>query len=101
RSSGTNSCAGLARLAEEHPTFQVQADEETGQTLIKGMGELHLEVIVDRLLREFSVDANVGRPPVAHRAAIRERVEKAEGRFVRQTGGRGQYGHAVINAEPA
>jgi elongation factor G len=93
--------SSLARLAEEDPTFQVQTDEETGQTLIKGMGELHLEVIVDRLLREFSVDANVGRPQVAYRETIRERVQKAEGRFVRQTGGRGQYGHAVINAEPA
>jgi elongation factor G len=93
--------SSLARLAEEDPTFQVQTDEETGQTLIKGMGELHLEVIVDRLLREFSVDANVGRPQVAYRETIRERIEKAVGRFVRQTGGRGQYGHAVINAEPA
>jgi elongation factor G len=93
--------ASLARLAEEDPTFQVQSDEETGQTLIHGMGELHLEVIVDRLLREFSVDANVGRPQVAYRETIRERVEKVEGRFVRQTGGRGQYGHVVINLEPA
>jgi elongation factor G len=93
--------SSLARLAEEDPTFQVQSDEETGQTLIKGMGELHLEVIVDRLLREFSVDANVGRPQVAYRETIRDRVQKAEGRFVRQTGGRGQYGHAIINIEPA
>ena len=93
--------ASLARLAEEDPTFQVQSDEETGQTLIHGMGELHLEVIVDRLLREFSVDANVGRPQVAYRETIRDRVEKVEGRFVRQTGGRGQYGHVVINVEPA
>jgi elongation factor G len=93
--------ASLARLAEEDPTFQVQSDEETGQTLIHGMGELHLEVIVDRLLREFSVDANVGRPQVAYRETIREGVNKVEGRFVRQTGGRGQYGHAVINVEPA
>jgi elongation factor G len=93
--------ASLARLAEEDPTFQVQSDEETGQTLIHGMGELHLEVIVDRLLREFSVDANVGRPQVAYRETIRERVEKVQGRFVRQTGGRGQYGHVVINIEPA
>jgi len=91
----------LARLAEEDPTFQVETDQETGQTLIHGMGELHLEVITDRLLREFSVDANVGRPQVAYRETIRERVEKVEGRFVRQTGGRGQYGHAVINLEPA
>jgi elongation factor G len=91
----------LAKLAEEDPTFQVESDEETGQTLIHGMGELHLEVIVDRLLREFSVDANVGRPQVAYRETIREPVNKVEGRFVRQTGGRGQYGHAVINVEPA
>ncbi len=91
----------LGRLAEEDPTFQVESDDETGQTLIHGMGELHLEVIVDRLLREFSVDANVGKPQVAYRETIRERVEKVEGRFVRQTGGRGQYGHAVINLEPA
>ena len=93
--------SSLARLAEEDPTFQVESDEETGQTLIHGMGELHLEVIVDRLLREFSVDANVGRPQVAYRETIREPVQKVEGRFVRQTGGRGQYGHAVINMEPA
>ena len=93
--------ASLARLAEEDPTFQVQSDEETGQTLIHGMGELHLEVIVDRLLREFSVDANVGRPQVAYRETIHRRAEKVEGRFVRQTGGRGQYGHVVINLEPA
>jgi len=93
--------SSLARLAEEDPTFQVESDEETGQTLIHGMGELHLEVIVDRLLREFSVDANVGRPQVAYRETIREPVKKVEGRFVRQTGGRGQYGHAVINVEPA
>ena len=93
--------ASLGRLTEEDPTFQVESDEETGQTLIHGMGELHLEVIVDRLLREFSVDANVGRPQVAYRETIRERVEKVEGRFVRQTGGRGQFGHVVINLEPA
>jgi elongation factor G len=91
----------LSRLAEEDPTFQVETDQETGQTLIHGMGELHLEVIVDRLLREFNADANVGRPQVAYRETIRERVEKVEGRFVRQTGGRGQYGHVVINMEPA
>ncbi len=91
----------LARLAEEDPTFQVESDEETGQTLIHGMGELHLEVIVDRMLREFNVDANVGRPQVAYRETIRKAVTKVEGRFVRQTGGRGQYGHAVINLEPA
>ena len=93
--------AALARLAEEDPTFQVETDEETGQTLIHGMGELHLEVLVDRMLREFKVEANVGRPQVAYRETIRERVEKVVGRFVRQTGGRGQYGHVVINMEPA
>jgi len=93
--------ASLARLAEEDPTFQVETDYETGQTLIHGMGELHLEVIVDRLLREFNVDANVGRPQVAYRETIREAAEKVHGRFVRQTGGRGQYGHVVINIEPA
>ena len=90
-----------ARLAEEDPTFQITSDEETGQTLIHGMGELHLEVLVDRLLREFSVDANVGKPQVAYRETIREPVRRSSGRFVRQTGGRGQYGHAVINLEPA
>jgi elongation factor G len=91
----------LARLAEEDPTFQVRTDEETGETLISGMGELHLEVIVDRMLREFKVDANVGRPQVAYRETVRQRVSKIHGRFVRQTGGRGQYGHAVIDLEPA
>jgi len=91
----------LARLAEEDPTFQVETEQETGQTLIHGMGELHLEVITDRLLREFNVDANVGRPQVAYRETIRDRVEKVQGRFVRQTGGRGQYGHVVIHIEPA
>jgi elongation factor G len=92
--------ASLGRLAEEDPTFQVRSDEETGQTLISGMGELHLEVIVDRLLREFKVDANVGRPQVAYRETIKQTVDKVEGRFVRQTGGRGQYGHCVIKLEP-
>src|SRR5439155_3483530 len=92
---------GLQRLAEEDPTFRVRTDDETGQTLIAGMGELHLEIIVDRLKREFSVDANVGRPQVAYRETIGQAVEKIEGRFVRQTGGRGQYGHAVISMEPA
>jgi elongation factor G len=91
----------LQRLAEEDPTFQVRTDEETGQTLISGMGELHLEIIVDRLTREFNVDANVGRPQVAYRETIAKRVDRVEGRFVRQTGGRGQYGHAVVNVEPA
>src|SRR5207302_10224324 len=93
--------AALQRLTEEDPTFRVRTDEETGQTLISGMGELHLEIIVDRLTREFNVDANVGRPQVAYRETIGRRVERIEGRFVRQTGGRGQYGHAVINMEPA
>jgi elongation factor G len=93
--------AALARLGEEDPTFQVRSDEETGQTLISGMGELHLEVITDRLLREFKVDATVGRPQVAYRETVRQPVEKIHGRLVRQTGGRGQYGHAVINLEPA
>src|SRR6059036_2133098 len=91
---------GLQRLAEEDPTFRVSSDEETGQTLIAGMGELHLEIIVDRLKREFNVDANVGRPQVAYRETIGRPAEKIEGRFVRQTGGRGQYGHAIINAIP-
>ncbi|MDX6368665.1 MAG: elongation factor, partial [Gaiellaceae bacterium] len=91
---------GLQRLAEEDPTFRVRTDDETGQTLIAGMGELHLEIIVDRLKREFSVDANVGRPQVAYRETMGQAVEKIQGKFVRQTGGRGQYGHAVINAEP-
>jgi elongation factor G len=92
---------GLQRLAEEDPTFRVRTDEETGQTLIAGMGELHLEIIVDRLKREFNVDANVGRPQVAYRETARKAVEKVSGKFVRQTGGRGQYGHAVINLEPS
>ncbi len=90
----------LMKLAEEDPTFRVRSDEETGQTIIAGMGELHLEIIVDRLLREFKVDANVGRPQVAYREGITKAVEKAEGRFVRQTGGRGQFGHAVIKMAP-
>jgi elongation factor G len=93
--------AGLQRLADEDPTFRVRTDEETGQTLIAGMGELHLEIIVDRLLREFNVDANVGRPQVAYRETIGRPVQKIVGRFVRQTGGRGQYGHVVIDMEPA
>ena len=92
--------SGLAKLAEEDPTFRVHTDTETGQTIISGMGELHLEIIVDRLRREFSVSANIGRPQVAYRETIRRAVSKVVGRFVRQTGGRGQYGHVVINVEP-
>jgi elongation factor G len=91
----------LQRLGEEDPTFRIESDEETGQTLIHGMGELHLEVIVDRMLREFKVEANVGKPQVAYRETVRKRTEKVVARFVRQTGGRGQFGHVVINLEPA
>ena len=89
----------LARLAEEDPTFRVRTDQETGQTIISGMGELHLEIIVDRLLREFKVEANVGKPQVAYRETIRKSV-KSEGKFVRQSGGRGQYGHVWLELEP-
>jgi len=92
---------GLAKLAEEDPTFRVHTDPETGQTIISGMGELHLEIIVDRLRREFKVEANVGRPQVAYRETIRKAVFNVEGKFIRQTGGRGQYGHVVINLSPA
>ena len=91
----------LGRLAEEDPTFQVRTNEETGQTEISGMGELHLEVLVDRMLREYKVDANVGRPQVSYRETVRGTAEKIEGRFVRQTGGSGQYGIVYINIEPA
>jgi elongation factor G len=90
----------LAKLAEEDPTFQVSGDEETGQTIIEGMGELHLEIIVDRLLREFRVEANVGRPQVAYRETIKKAVNKVDAKFKRQTGGSGMYGHVVINLEP-
>ena len=90
----------LQTLSEEDPTFQVHGDEETGQTVIGGMGELHLEVLVDRMLREFRVDANVGKPQVAYRETISKKVEKIEHRYIRQTGGRGQYGHVVLNLEP-
>jgi elongation factor G len=89
----------LARLAEEDPTFRVRTDEETSQTIIAGMGELHLEIIVDRMRREFNVQANVGRPQVAYRETIRKKVEQ-ETKYIRQTGGRGQYGHVVIEIEP-
>jgi elongation factor G len=92
---------GLVKLADEDPTFRVFTDPETNQTIISGMGELHLEIIVDRLKREFGVEANIGRPQVAYRETIRKRAEKVEGRFVRQSGGRGQYGHVVINIEPS
>jgi elongation factor G len=91
----------LSKLAEEDPTFRVHTDAETGQTIISGMGELHLEIIVDRMMREFKVEANVGRPQVAYRETIKKRVDKVEGKFVRQSGGKGQYGHVVINAMPA
>src|SRR5687767_12394288 len=90
----------LQKLAEEDPTFRVHSDAETGQTIISGMGELHLEIIVDRMKREFKVDANVGRPQVAYRETIRKRVDKVEGKFIRQSGGKGQYGHVVINLAP-
>jgi elongation factor G len=90
----------LYSLSEEDPTFRVRTDEETGQTVISGMGELHLEVLVDRMLREFKVDAHVGKPQVAYRETITKTVEKVEMRYVRQTGGRGQYGHVVITLEP-
>ncbi|SHF10459.1 translation elongation factor 2 (EF-2/EF-G) [Desulfofundulus australicus DSM 11792] len=91
--------AALSKLAEEDPTFKMHTDPETGQTIISGMGELHLEIIVDRLTREFKVGANVGRPQVAYKETIREKA-RAEGKFIRQTGGRGQYGHVVLEIEP-
>ncbi len=90
----------LQKLSEEDPTFRVHTDPETSQTIISGMGELHLEILVDRMKREFKVDANVGRPQVAYRETIRNKVMDVEGKFIRQTGGRGQYGHVVINLEP-
>ncbi len=91
----------LQKLQEEDPTFRVRSDAETGQTIIAGMGELHLEILVDRMKREFKVEANVGKPQVAFRETIRKRVENIEGKFVRQSGGKGQYGHVVIHMEPA
>jgi elongation factor G len=91
----------LMKLSEEDPTFRVHSDPETSQTIISGMGELHLEIIVDRMMREFKVDANVGRPQVAYRETIKKRVEKVEGKFIRQSGGKGQYGHCVINLQPS
>ena len=90
----------LNRLAQEDPSFRVRTDEESGQTIIAGMGELHLEILVDRMKREFGVEATVGRPQVAYRETIRQAVTDVEGKFVKQSGGRGQYGHAVINLEP-
>jgi elongation factor G len=90
----------LGRLADEDPTFLVRTEEETGQTIIAGMGELHLEVLVDRLMREFGVDANVGKPQVAYRETIRNPVAKVDARHVKQTGGKGQYAHVVVNFEP-
>ena len=90
----------LSRLAAEDPSFRVQTDEESGQTIIGGQGELHLEIIVDRMRREFGVEANVGKPQVAYRETIRKTVEEAEGKFVRQSGGKGQYGHVVLKVEP-
>ena len=90
----------LQRLSEEDPTFRVKTDPETSETLIAGMGELHLDVLVDRMIREFKVAANIGKPQVSYRETIR-RAAEGNGRFVRQTGGKGQYGHAVIKLEPA
>ena len=90
----------LQRLAQEDPSFRVRTDEESGQTIISGMGELHLEILVDRMKREFGVEANVGKPQVAYRETIRKAVDNAEGKFVRQSGGKGQYGHVVLKIEP-
>jgi elongation factor G len=89
----------LAKLAQEDPTFKVHTDPDSGQTIISGMGELHLEIIVDRMMREYKVEANVGKPQVAYRETIRKHSE-AEGKYIRQTGGRGQYGHAKIKLDP-
>jgi elongation factor G len=90
----------LGRLAQEDPSFRVRTDEESGQTIIGGMGELHLDIIVDRMKREFGVEANVGKPQVAYRETIRKSVEDVEGKFIKQSGGRGQYGHVVLKIEP-
>jgi len=90
----------LNRLAQEDPSFRVRTDEESGQTIISGMGELHLEILVDRMKREFGVEATVGKPQVAYRETIRGKVENAEGKFIKQSGGRGQYGHVVLKVEP-
>ena len=101
KTKGDQEKMGLAlqRLAKEDPSFRVSTDEESGQTIISGMGELHLEIIVDRMKREFKVEANVGKPQVAYRETIRGKVE-SEGKFVRQSGGRGQYGHVWLKIEP-
>ena len=93
-------CVALGKLAQEDPSFKVKTDEESGQTIISGMGELHLDILVDRMRREFSVEANIGKPQVAYRETIRNDCE-VEGKFVRQSGGRGQYGHVWIKFEPA
>jgi elongation factor G len=90
----------LNRLAQEDPSFRVKTDEESGQTIISGMGELHLEILVDRMKREFSVEATVGKPQVAYRETIRKTCDEVEGKFVKQSGGRGQYGHVVLKLEP-
>ena len=92
---------GMSKLSEEDPTFKVEVDKETAQTLISGMGEVHLEIIIDRLRREFNVNANIGKPQVSFREAIQKSVEKIDEKFIRQSGGRGQYGHVVINVKPA
>jgi elongation factor G len=99
RASQEKMIAALQKLAEEDPTFRTYTDQETGQTIIAGMGELHLDIIVDRLFREFKVEANVGAPQVAYKETIRKAV-RAEGRFVRQSGGHGQYGHCILELEP-
>jgi elongation factor G len=91
----------LQKLQEEDPTFRVRSDAETGQTIIAGMGELHLEILVERMKREFKVEANVGKPQVAFRETVRKKVTDVEGKFIRQSGGKGQYGHVVISLEPA
>ena len=91
----------LGRLAKEDPSFRVRTDEETGQTIMSGMGELHLEILVDRMKREFGVEANVGAPQVAYRETITKTVTDVEGKHAKQSGGKGQYGHAVITLEPA
>src|SRR5207342_3607215 len=90
----------LGRLAQEDPSFRVRTDEESGQTIISGMGELHLEIIVDRMRREFGVEANVGAPQVAYRETIKKACDKVEGKFIKQTGGRGQYGHVWLRIDP-